>query len=434
MGISGGPDSMALLFVLNSLREDYGLQLIACYVDHKLRRESREEAIFVSRVSRDLDIPFVLKEIDIGTIKKGKTLEEAARICRYRALEEARRENYGDKIAVGHHLDDQVETVLMRIVRGTSLKGLKGIPIQNGVIIRPLRNVWREEILDFCKNNNIPYLVDRSNLSLVFTRNKVRLELIPSLSEYNPKVKDAIFRLSSQAEELDVFLDNIGEEFIRRCTKSPYGVFIPLSLLESTPSTLRRRMVMRLLNELSPKPYMINIQSYNMVLELIDKSTGKSFNLPGGSIAYRDADGIRIIRTIPFLNEYKLSVPGTTFIYEISKRFIIDTIPKEKLPTKFTDSPYTFYIDFDKIEMPIFLRAPKEGDRFYPLGLDSKSKKLQDIMVDRKVPKEYRGIYPVIADSKGDIICLPEYTISEKVKITEDTRRVLIIRIEEYRR
>ncbi|MGB9681733.1 MAG: tRNA lysidine(34) synthetase TilS, partial [bacterium] len=83
---------------------------------------------------------------------------------------------------------------------------------------------------------------------------------------------------------------------------------------------------------------------------------------------------------------------------------------------------------------PIFLRAPKEGDRFYPLGLDSKSKKLQDIMVDRKVPKEYRGIYPVIADSKGDIICLPEYTISEKVKITEDTRRVLIIRIEEYRR
>ena len=434
IGVSGGPDSMALLFALNSLKDEYKLQLTSCYVDHKLRKESKDEAIFVSRVSKDLDIPFVLKELNVDAIKKGKTLEEAARICRYKALEEARRESNGDKIAVAHHLDDQVETILMRILRGTSIKGLKGIPIKNGVIIRPLRNVWREEILNFCRENNIPYLIDRSNLSPVFTRNRIRLELIPLLQDYNPKVKEALLRLSSQAEEVDIFLENIEKNLLEGCTKSSCEAFIPLSLLQGLPEILRIRVVIKLLNELSPKSYMVNTKAYNMILELINKSTGRAFNLPGGGIAYRDPDGIRIISTIPSLNEYKLNIPGVTFIYEMNKRFIIDTISVENLPSKLPDSPYTFYLDFDKIKMPIFLRAPKEGDRFCPLGLDGKSKKLQDIMVDRKVPKEYRGMYPLIVDSKGDIICIPEYTISERVKITENTRRVLVISIEENER
>jgi tRNA(Ile)-lysidine synthase len=168
-----------------------------------------------------------------------------------------------------------------------------------------------------------------------------------------------------------------------------------------------------------------------MIMELAHKPTGRKFDLPGGGIVYRDANGIRIIRTLPHLATYELNVPGVTYIYEIDKRLITDITSKEKLPDKLTDLPYTFYLDFDKIEMPIFLRSPKEGERFCPLGLGGKGKKLQDIMVDRKVPREHRGRYPVIVDSIGDIICVPEYTISEKVKITETTRRVLRISIKE---
>ena len=431
IGVSGGPDSMALLFILNSLRDEYKLQLIVCYVDHKLRKESKEEAHLVSNVSRVLGLPFILKELDINAIRKGKTLEEAARVARYGALEEARKENNGDKIAVAHHLDDQVETILMRIIRGTSIKGLKGIPVQNGYIVRPLREVWKDEILNFCKENNIPYVIDRSNLKPIFTRNKIRLELIPILQQYNIKVKEVLLRLSSHVEELDTFLNNIEEESLEKCTMSSNEVFIPIALIETLPEILKRRIIMRILVNLSPRPHMLNSQAYNMVLELAHKPTGKFFGLPGGSIAYKDTNGIRILRTLPTLTMYEPNVPGIIYIYEINKRLVIDIIPREKLPDNFTNFPYTFYLDFDKIEMPIFLRAPKEGERFCPLGLGGKSKKLQDIMVDRKVPREHRGIYSVIADSIGNIICIPGYTISEKVKITETTRRVLIISIKE---
>ncbi len=434
-GVSGGPDSMALLFVLSSLTKELDFSIIACYVDHKLRPESKEEAVFVSNIAKRLNLPFILKELDLKAMKREGSLEELARKARYMALEEARIESNGNKIAVAHHLDDHIETVLMRIIRGTSIKGLRGIPIKNGNIIRPLRCVWRKEILDFCSKNGISYVIDSSNLSTTFTRNKIRLELLPILTGYNPKVKEAILRISEQAEEFDQFLSYIEEDIIERYKVSPKEFYIPIRDINIIPNLLRKRIFMKILVYISPKPGDVREESYKMISSLLENSTGKKLNLPGGAIAYRDAEGIRILKEeLGPLPIYELNVPGVTIIDRLKKKVHTEVITDKgsikEVPR--SSNLYTFYLDFDKIKLPIYLRSPKEGERFSPLGLGGKSKKLQDIMVDRKIPREYRVLYPVIVDSSGEIVCIPEYTISEKVKVDGNTRRILIMRIEDY--
>lgn len=434
LGVSGGPDSMALLFTLSLLKKELDFSIVVCYVDHKLRPESKDEAVFVSQIAQKLGLPFVLKELDIDKTRRQGSLEEVARVARYKALEEARIENNGNKIATAHHLDDQVETVLMRIIRGTSIKGLGGIPIRNGNIIRPLMCVWREEILDFCKENDISYVIDSSNLSTTFTRNKIRLELLPKLTEYNPRVKEAILRIAIQAEELDQFLSYLEKNLLDKYKVSNQEFYVPIGDIDTLPSLLKRRIFMKILIDISPKPNEIREESYKMIEYLIESSTGKRLDLPGGAIAYRDHNGIRILREeLEHLPIYELNVPGMTIIDKLNKKVYTEITENSRyLKEKLSNNLYTFYLDFDKIELPIYLRGPKEGERFSPLGLRGKSKKLQDIMVDRKIPREYRGLYPVIVDSSGEIICIPEYTISEKVKITDGTRKILVLRIEDY--
>ncbi|MBC7320040.1 tRNA lysidine(34) synthetase TilS [bacterium] len=425
---------MALLFALSSLKKELDFSMVVCYVDHKLRPESKDEAIFVSHTAQKLGLPFVLKELDIDKTRRQGSLEEIARVARYKALEEARIESNGNKIATAHHLDDQVETVIMRIIRGTSIKGLKGIPVKNGNIIRPLMCVWRREILDFCKENSISYVIDSSNLSTAFTRNKIRLELLPKLTEYNPRVKEAILRIAIQAEELDQFLSHLEEDLLEKYRVSSQEFYVPIEDIDTLPNLLKRRIFMRILTDISPKPNEIREESYKMIEYLLDGSTGQRLDLPGGAITYRDHNGIRILREeLEHLPVYELNVPGITIIDKLNKRVYIEVVEDDRyLKEKLSNNLYTFYLDFDKIKLPIYLRSPKEGERFSPLGLRGKSKKLQDIMVDRKIPREYRGLYPVIVDSSGEIICIPEYTISEKAKITNNTRKILVVRIEDY--
>ena len=191
---------------------------------------------------------------------------------------------------------------------------------------------------------------------------------------------------------------------------------------------------MKILTDISPKPGEVREESYNMILSLLENSTGKRLDLPGGAIAYRDAKGIRLLKEEPEpLPVYELNVPGVTIIDRLKKLIYTEIVTKaEYIEGKISNNLYTFYLDFDKIKLPIYLRSPKEGERFSPLGLGGKSKKLQDIMVDRKIPKEYRNLYPVIVDSNGEIVCIPEYTISEKVKVTDETERILLVRIEDH--
>lgn len=434
LGVSGGPDSMALLFALSSLKEELDFSILVCYVDHKLRPESKDEVVFVSQTSKKLGLPFILKELNIERMKRQGSLEEIARIARYRALEEARIESNSNKIAVAHHLDDQVETIIMRIIRGTSIKGLRGIPIKNKNIIRPLMCVWREEILDFCKKNNISYVIDRSNLSTAFTRNRIRLELLPKLSEYNPRLKEAIIRIAIQAEELDQFLSQLENSFLEKCKASRKEFYIPIEDIYSLPRLLKRRIFMKILINISPKPNEVREKSYKMIEYLLESPTGTRLNLPGGAIAYRDHNGIRMLgEEIESLPIYELNVPGITIIDRLNKKIYTEIIYNGRyLKEKLSKNLYTFYLDFDKIKLPIYLRSSKEGERFSPLGLEGKSKKLQDIMIDRKIPREYRGLYPIIVDSSGEIICIPEYTISERVKVTDETRKILLVRIENY--
>ncbi|HMK65074.1 MAG TPA: tRNA lysidine(34) synthetase TilS, partial [Thermodesulfobacteriota bacterium] len=189
-GVSGGPDSMALLLVLSALREKWDLQLLVLYCHHGLRPEADHEEIFVKTWSAKWGCPFFSKKLPVGKFKKeeGMSLEEAARELRYRTFEELLREEKADRIVLAHTADDQAEEVLISLIRGAGLGGLAGIPMRRGPIIRPLLGIYRSEILSLLHEQNIPFQVDHSNLDQRFLRARVRHHLLPELKAYSPNI------------------------------------------------------------------------------------------------------------------------------------------------------------------------------------------------------------------------------------------------------
>jgi tRNA(Ile)-lysidine synthase len=206
VGVSGGADSVALLHALWELRGDFHLSLMVAHLDHGLRPEGEKEANFVRKLAGKLGAPFHCRKADVGSYQKekGLTVQEAAREVRYTYFSEVAKKNRASKIALGHTADDQAESIIMRILRGSGTRGLSGIPpVRNGLYIRPLIEVWREEIESFLKGKRILYLTDPSNKSLHYLRNRVRHELLPVLRQYNPRVRQVLVQMADlfRAEE-----------------------------------------------------------------------------------------------------------------------------------------------------------------------------------------------------------------------------------------
>ena len=224
-GVSGGPDSMALLFLLLTLKKKYRLKIFAAHLNHGLQKaEGKKYQALVEKTSLRLGIPFYCKSVDVRSLAKAhkRSLEEMGRIERYRFFEEVARKTRSNKIATAHTLDDQSETVLLRLLRGTGLKGLVGIPCKRKEgkfdIIRPLLSCEKNELTRFLKESKAPFLYDRTNLDTVFTRNRVRHDLIPSLEKnYNPQIKKSLANLQSICQMAQDYLDQVSADALKGC-------------------------------------------------------------------------------------------------------------------------------------------------------------------------------------------------------------------------
>ena len=440
--VSGGMDSMAMLDIFSSISStpngELNIKLAVCHLNHNLRgAESARDQGFVEKAALDLGLKFYTKTLNEGELKDGGSLQERAREARYAFFVEAATELGATRIALAHNKDDQAETVLMRIIKGSGLKGLSGMPAVREPYIRPLIEVSRAEIEEYVKEHNVGFVEDSSNESTKYLRNQLRLDLIPLLEgDYNPMIKDALSSLSAMAETDYSFIENEARGLFESAkeSESEGAVVFSREPLTSAHPALSARVFLMAVNALkgtSKEIYSAHVDSF---LNLIQSSEpAASVDLPGGLKLRRDYE--QVIIELAELDaeeagapgyEVELNVPGVTKLGDTGESFKAKIL--EETPDPKEASELIAFFDFDVVDEmdgSLVVRTFRAGDRMTPMGMQGK-KKVQDIFVDDKVAKLRRASVPILLCAE-EVLWLAGVRQSETAKLTPWTKRTLKI-------
>jgi tRNA(Ile)-lysidine synthase len=435
VGVSGGADSMVLLHLLNAYREVFDLSLVIAHVNHGFRpEESEKEAELVRKESGRLGLPFEYGQFNVKEFQKlrGVSPQDAARKIRFHFFYEILQKHHGQKIALGHNADDQVETVLLRLIRGSGLQGLRGmLPIREGKVIRPLLDVWRGEIESFAREKEIPFLSDSSNLKRDYLRNRIRLALIPFMeSEYQPNFRETLLRTSNILRKEDDYLEKGAEEAYQRIIREENETLsFKFSEYQSLHEAIQWRVIKKMLERIyhwgmaMEEGDWSDVNRINQILHssspsfLLELSHGARFEKRYDIVLLGKGD---VTSFPPF--EVDLISPGHTLIEEIGKKVLIEETNRDEFKDV-NGPPNTALMDYESLRFPLKMRNFRPGDRFHPLGVKG-TQKLKDFFIDHKVPKFERPKIPLLVS--GEMIAwIVGYRIDERVKLTEKTRKVL---------
>lgn len=434
VGVSGGPDSVSLIHLLSRLGDEYNLTLWMAHLNHKLRGgEAEEEERWVKQFGRELGICVISDSCDVRLLARRKklSLEEAGRRARYNFLEHVANQVRASRIALAHTASDQVETFLMRLIRGAGTDGLSGIPpVRNGVI-RPLIDTSREEVEAYCRENHLRPCQDSSNLELRFLRNRIRWDLIPHLSgQYNPRIGEALLRASLILREEGDYLERETRKALHSVVlRQDNGeVILDIQKLRRLHPAIRRRALRRALEELGGDLKRITFDHIESILGMGPGKGTKKLDFPGDLVIRREYDRL-VMRRSDSNNRlsfrYSLIVPGKTELRELNLVLEAESIVER--PTNFAKDNSVAYLDHDMLEEPLFLRNRKRGDRFQPSGMRG-SKKIKDFFIDLKIPLEERDKVPLLI-SGDKVAWVVGYRADERFKIQDRTRRVLRIKV-----
>ncbi|WP_418791354.1 tRNA lysidine(34) synthetase TilS [Phosphitispora sp. TUW77] len=437
IGVSGGPDSTALVHVLHSLIDELQIMLYVAHLDHRFRGpESAGDAEFVRELAERLGLKAIIKGEDVAAYASAMNLsaQTAAREIRYRFFEEAAKENCCNKLATGHNANDQAETVLYHFLRGTGPAGLRGIPpVRDGWVTRPLIEVPRNEIEKYCREKKLFARIDSSNLKRVYTRNQIRLELIPLLEkEYNYNLIETLVRTSDIFREEETYLEGITEEYwLEVCLDKDGLIAIDLKKFLEIPGVFQRRIIRRGWSVLTGSVHNITYVHLAAAAEMISHGrTGSVFELPGSIKLEKSYNRINLYRSavasvIPKFS-YQLTVPGVTSIPETGDCIMAEET--EGILCSVPSDTDEITIDMDKVTVPLIVRSRNPGDRFSPLGF-SGSKKLKKFFIDCKIPRRDRDRYPVLVDSDGQVIWIAGMRADRRWAATPETRRALRLKL-----
>jgi len=431
VGVSGGADSMALLYVLMEIKKDMNFNIFVAHVNHGVRGEDAlSDQLFVERKAREMNIPYYFKNVDMeGYAKKKRiTAEEAGRELRYGFFRDILKQQGGGKIAVAHNKNDQAETLLLRIMRGTGIDGLKGMDFIVGDVIRPILNIAREDIENYINENKIETVLDKTNLMTIYSRNKVRLELIPYIKDnFNPNIVNTLWRLSRISDVDSRYLNDLAEEKYNLIVKSEtkHSIILDGTIFNVEDRSIKIRIIRLIIYNLVGSLQGISEQNVQSIVELFERmETGKQLNLPGGIIgrvSYNDLiiHNSRIEKLKDF--NYKLTLGENEFLdlgisIEISVQEYKLPIPNDKNVKCF---------DRDLIKGKLCIRNRKNGDKFNPFGMKG-TKKVKDYFIDEKIPKDLRDEIPLLMDDEN-IIWILGFATSEAYRITENTKNILIV-------
>ena len=431
--VSGGADSVVMLHLLLELSEELGLRIIAAHMDHGLRgEESRRDHDFVKGLAKRLGLEFVSKRLKKGELKGlGGSPQEAARVKRYAFFSDVALKYKAQRVALGHTSDDQAETVIMRLLKGSSLSGLSGIPPVRGVFVRPLIQTSRASVEEHAREQGIAFVTDSTNLTVKYLRNRVRLELIPKLAkEYNPSIKETLARTALVLSSDD--------DFIEKAAIKAFGA----ALIEQRAGivVLDRGKLKRMHRALSARVFLASVHSLGVEGELgslhVDAFFGimngrrpnASISLPGGAGARREYGRMIVEAGLPvkpradaLISGLPLALPGLTLIEGIG---LIEA-KLLKPPKKFTTGRGTAWFDYDALQErgPVTVRQARPGDRIAPFGMEG-HRKLKDIFIDSKVPLTERKRTPVVSVGK-EVVWLAGLRQSSRFSVGAQTRRAL---------
>lgn len=442
VGVSGGPDSTCLLITLAALRRSLKIDVLAAYFDHGLRgaRAAQRERRYVEWLAESLGVPLRCGAGDVRAHarKARRSIEEAARELRYRFLAAAARESGCDAVAVGHTRDDQAETVLLHLIRGSGTKGLSGMaasaswPVRSRGeaprLVRPLLGLSRAETVGCCREAGLRPIADPSNRSPAHLRNRIRRELLPLLRHYNPRVDDALVRLADAAASDVELLESLAAGALVSMPAEDGAARLDRKRLLALPDALQRHAVRLAVERSLGDARGLSERHVRAVLRASSGPTGASLDLARGL-------GIDVRRAFVELStksrtssklppgEVALPAPGSAQIGPW--RIEASVLRRRPRDVTATDGGRRAYLDADAVD-GLTLRRRRPGDRFHPLGL-ARPKKLQDFLVDAHVPREERDALPLVCSSKG-IVWVVTQRPAEWAKVSEGTRSVLQLR------
>ncbi len=440
VGVSGGVDSMVLLHLLYACRQELSLFPIVAHVNHGLRpEESEEEAKLVRRESGRLGLPFEYGQFDVKEFSKtrGLSLQDGGRRIRFHFFSTLLSKHGAQKIALGHNADDQVETILLRLLRGSGLKGLKGmLPIREGRFIRPLLETWRSAIESFAKENGIPYLLDSSNLKRDYLRNRLRLDLIPLIEkEYQPNFKEMMMKTSAILRDEDDFLEEKAKEAYQKVVEEKDGFCFRLSEFQRLHRAIQWRVIQRILGRVCSDEVVMEGGRWSAVdsvyKRLVRPSPSFLFELPYGILLEKRYDTVSLgkgrVKPIPPF-EVELIAPGRTIVKEIGKEVVIEEILRDVEIEELKGTPNIALLDYQSLQLPLKMRNFRPGDRFKPLGLKG-TQKLKEFFIDHKIPRFERAKIPLLVSGET-VVWVVGYRVSERAKITAKTEKILKVKVE----
>ncbi len=435
VGVSGGPDSLCLLHLLNSLAPRLKINLAVGHLNHGIRPEAAAEAEMVRSLAAGWSLPFVLKKVNVPRFAEARSLseEEAGRILRYRFLGEAARRCGANKIAVGHHRDDQAETVLFNLLRGTGPDGLAGMLPERAFgpvrLIRPLLSLTRCEIEHYCRHHGLKPALDSSNLETEYTRNRIRLELIPHLEKtYNPRVKEALARFAALAAADRAYLQARAERALKVIARRRGDrLIISKKRLQVLPEALRGR-VLRLALEEFFRDRQVEWVHVRLLMDLLrDEDAAREAVLPGDRMAYSSSSHLvlapRRLRAKSWTGARPLHIPGRTYLPD-GGWIDAQIVPPAELP--WPPSPKQAYLDYSLLPPTLSVRTRWPGARFHPQGAPG-SKKLKEFFIDQKIPRQNRDRYPLVVSPQAEIIWVAGLRIAHPYRITAQTEKVLVL-------
>jgi len=436
VAVSGGADSLCLLSILKALTEKYDLKIIVAHLNHCLRPEAKQEEIGVSELSANMNLIFETREADIKKLKrKYKVSEEVAgRSARYRFLLDVANRYKANKIALGHHMDDQAETVLLNILRGTGIDGLSGILPKTSrgrvILVRPLLCLKRYEIEEYCAQQGLKPYTDSSNLELIYTRNKVRLKLMPYLEkEYNPNLKEGLNNLSRLALYDRLYFKRLVQTTYNKIAiASGNKIIIKKNSLHRLPKALLGRIIHYTLQSFRTG-FQFSYTHIRQVMKLCgDTGSAGPVFLPGNLYVYSLPDLILFSRGALRKNADNLRValrmPGKTSLGNGS--YLVASI-KKKNELIWPPRKSVAYLDSEKVKkgnILVSFRWP--GARFHPQGAPG-SKKLKDFFIDQKIPEHKRASWPLVA-MDDTILWVAGLRIHDNFKVSEKTEDVLVLK------
>lgn len=449
VGVSGGPDSLCVLDVIHHS----GYSPIVAHFNHKLRPEADQEAEIIQELAEKRGLPFTGGEGEVLKLAESgqQSIEEAARNARYRFMFATAVEIGAQAVAVGHSADDQVETVLMHLLRGSGMSGLSGMtpralpnPWSEQIpLVRPLLGVWRVEILQYCQEQGLEPIIDATNQDLTYFRNRIRHELIPVLESYNPSIRKVLRRTAEvfqgDTELINQLVDSAWEECL--LFEGPGYVAIDTRRGSQYPLGLQRQIIRQAVSYLRPGLRDIGFNAIEQGREFLrDSQIPAEIDLIAGLKLLSEPGRLWVAEWEADLpsgdwpqvlgGDISLTIPGTVDLkggWQLS----IQNVKNFKFAnnqTRRNPDPFQVWLDFNNIQAPLLVRSRREGDRFQPLGMDGHSIKVSDLMINEKLPRRARVGWPLVCCAE-QIVWVPGYRLAHPFRVSETTTKALKMKL-----